>query len=145
MTMPIENDHLPADKQDIDRIVDDIDDITEIDNLSLDELGDLYERIEQRTEDIVAMGVEIKKAIYDKQTTSSAECGPYLSLKSETQVFPELTIERAEELGLTEEIPVKQKINLQLARKAHANGVDLGKVEWKTGHIMRKQKQEEEV
>lgn len=160
MTLPIKNDHLPANHQDIDNIptesdqefgpgevipVDDplehevkggavIGDIVDLEVLSLDELGELYDNALHKKEDVDAEIVEIKKTIYDKQKVDSQRAGRYLSIKGNKKSFPELTIEKARDLGLTK---VEEKLDTKLVNKAHENGVDLGKVELTTFHTMR--------
>lgn len=121
----------------------DIDDITDIDSLDLNGLGDLYERVLQRSEDIEAMKVEIKKTIYDKQEVDSQRAGRFLSLKTYSRTFPELTVEKAKDLGLTKVKPAVEIIDTALVKKADTRGVDLGKVEIKTGHTMRSIKEDQ--
>ena len=149
------NANLPDGKEDIDNIPDseptegeylaqDVEEgIVDLDILNLDDLGDLYDRALQRSEDIEAMKVEIKKTIYDKQEVDSQRAGRFLSLKTYSRTFPELTVEKAKDLGLTKVKPAEEIIDTALVKKADTRGVDLGKVEIKTGHTMRAIKEDQ--
>lgn len=112
-----------------------IDNITDIDALSLDELGELYENALYKEEEAKSEVVEIKKAIFDKMDTDSQKVGNFNAYIARSAKFPELTIERARDLGLTK---VEEKIDSTLCKKAHQNGADLGKVEWEEKQVMRK-------
>lgn len=67
--------------------------------------------------------------------TDSEEVGNYLAYRSRVAKFPDLTLDKAEALGL---IKIEKKIDNSLCKKAFNNGVDLGKVEWGEAMVMRR-------
>lgn len=110
--------------------------ITTMNKLSL---ANWYERVSQEIEDLEAEQSVIKEELASRMDTDSEEIGEYLCLFMNKNEYPELSLEKARELGLTK---VEEKINTPLVTKAYKNGVDLGKVEKKRIFVMRKKKLE---
>lgn len=133
--------YFPAGQENIDNIPDEIndtgviDEAAVIDTLNLDQLGELYEQYLYKKDDVEAALTEIKKTIFEKMDTDSQKVGNFNAFIARTAKFPDLTIERARDLGLTK---VEEKIDTTLCKKAHQNGTDLGKVEWEEKWVMRK-------
>lgn len=112
----------------------------DLEPMTLDELGALYEYTDAMLEEHKDALVEIKKTIFDKMETDSEEVGNYLAYVARTPKFPELTLEKARDLGLTK---VEEKIDNTLVKKAYNAGAKLGKVEWGEAMVMRKRRVEE--
>lgn len=110
-------------------------DIPNIGEMTLQELGAIYEKFEALVEENQDALIEIKKTIFDKMETDSEEVGIYLAYRAKTPKFVELTLDKAKGLGLTK---VQEKIDKTLAKKAWKNGVDLGKVELSEAMVMRR-------
>lgn len=132
--LPIENPYLPADKQNIDDIVD-------LEPLSLDELGWLHEKFAHDIDHLDAGRVEIRKTIQDKMETDSEEAGNYTASIYKKYNFRDLTADMAEGLGL---IKVTRTIDKAKAKKMYLNGTDVGKVEIADVLVLRKKKEVEE-
>ena len=113
----------------------------DINEMDLNDLGQLYEAYSYKMEEIEAAMTEVKKTIFDKMETDSEVAGNYLCYKAKTAKFPELTLEKARDLGLTK---VEEKIDGPLCKKAHQSGTNLGKVEWSEAMVMKKKKIENE-
>lgn len=140
--------YFPAGQENIDNIPneeagfqEDFSLILDLEPMDLNDLGTLYEAYASKLEEIDAAMVEIKKTIFDKMETDSEVAGNYLCYKAKTAKFPELTLDKARDLGLTK---VEEKIDGPLCKKAHQNGVNLGKVEWSEAMVMKKKKIENE-
>jgi hypothetical protein len=116
--------------------------VTDLEILDLQQLGQLYEETDCAMEDLKAQLVEVKKTIFDKMEGDSEEVGNYLAYRSRVAKFPDLSIEKAEALGL---VKIEKKIDNNLAKKAYNNGADLGKVEWGEAMVMRKKTVSEET
>ena len=125
------NPNLPVDKQDIDDIVD-------IEHLTLEQLAEAHENFDHDIKHLEAGKVEIRKTILEKMEADSEELGNYIASKVKKYKFLDLTLEQAEQLGF---IVVKKTINVSAAKKAHLNGADLGKVEIAEILVMRKKKE----
>lgn len=165
MTIPIQNDHLPANHQDVgnlpledaDTVVpeDSIDkapndpasivsflnkDPVNIQALDKNQLGLAYEYLDDLMQELDDTKGVLKEQIFHLMKADSEEAGNYLCYYSNKFSFPDLTFERAKDLGLTK---VEEKINKPMVNKAYKNGVDLGEVVHDKLPIMRRKKPEE--
>lgn len=152
--MPIENEYLPADKQHIDDIPevdeDTNDNITPAEDLTIQDilsdpayvvsldnnrLGNIYEKLEMEVEELQSAMVEIKKTIFDNMEADSEEAGNYNCYYQERLSFPEVTLEKARDLGF---VKVEEKIDNSKVKSAYKAGADMGKVEVDRIPIMRR-------
>lgn len=162
--LPIENEYLPANHQDIDR--DDLWGVSPINDpelaeemyeakrqdpvilaqlvmdnpanialLDKNQLALAYGFLDTQIEDLESAKSVVKESIFKLMDADSEELGEYVASKRKTPEFPELTLEGARDLGLTK---VEEKVDNALVKKAFKNGAKLGKVEWKEILVMKK-------
>jgi hypothetical protein len=144
--MPIANEYLPVNHQDIDDMYEeDLEELEELDasalavqairdpsitaNMRKETLSKIYGALEVIIKEFEAGRVEIKKAVFDLMDTDSEQIGDYLFYNMRRARYVDLDIETAIELGLAEQKWVK---NTKAIKQAVANGLDVGKIEYDT-------------
>ncbi len=151
--MPIQNEYLPANHQDIDNIPDTdenvqnpdelamlvLDDPASVNMLDKNQLALAYEALDAKIEELDSAKLAVKDTIFSMMDTDSEEVGNYLALKVTKPVFKTLTVEQARELGLTK---VEEKIDNALVKKAWKAGAKVGEVEFDVMNVMRKKQAE---
>lgn len=152
MSFTLDNDHLPANHQDIDNIPNEecsydpeelasvvLNDPMNVTLLDKAQLAFAYEALDAKMEEIESAKSVVKDTIFSLMDTDSEEVGNYLALKVTKPVFKTLTIEQAKELGLTK---VEEKIDHNLVKRAWKAGAKVGEVEFDVMNVMRKKKSE---